>query len=138
MRELNLPLDAVEKSDREEGFTILEIMLALTITIVSASALCGSLLTMGQQREENSTRLAVFSRVKSVMEEIIGANPESVYSTYHGKVEKMQIGVVSGYDAEITITVDDTDPFLMPVTVTGTWDGDQTVFLITEIFSPQE
>ena len=123
-----------------DGFTLVEIMIAVGVLLVSVLALAAIIVPLNRQREQVETLQAVMSAAKSQLEEIKGIDPAFVKATYD-----LQTYNVAGVDGANTggsvleVTVDDTVPTLLVVTVTGAWNVQghvETLELSTEIYNP--
>jgi len=110
------------RSDRAHGFTLLELMAALSVIIVGLVALSGYLVSASGQREQVTLRHRVLAEAQNILEEIRATDPYAIRATYDGAtfpVEGVQ-GVVAG-GRTIAVAVDSSDPKLLTVTVTGRW-----------------
>lgn len=126
--------------DRYGGFTLLEIMVATALWVVSMLALTGIVVPLTRQREQVESKFLVLAQARSVLEEVKAAPGDSVFLLFDGKTYTVD-GVTGAHQdgSAVSVTVDKTNPKLVVVTVTGNWQvGNHTedLELRTEIYSP--
>ena len=127
--------------NRHRGYTLVEVMVAITLLVVGIMALAAIIVPLSRQREQVEAKFLVLERARSLLEEISGIAPENIASTYNGKT--YIVSHVSGANADgtaIAVSVDSTNPKLVLVTVTGAWTlggHTETLSLQTASYSPQ-
>ena len=125
---------------RREGFTLIEIMIAVGILLVAVLSLAAIIVPLSRQREQVDALQTVMSAAKSQLEEIKGIDPAFVAATYHGQTYNVPgIDGANTGGSVLEVTVDSTIPTLLVVTVTGAWNilgNVETLDLSTEIYNP--
>ena len=133
--------EAVEKTRSaadESGFTIVEVLIAMSVLIVGLVALSGLLVTTSHSRQQVSQRHLVLERGQNIIEEIRAADPADLLTMYDSKTFDM-FGVDGNNPDGSVIQVDVVapDPSFLQVTVTGNWllgQRSESLQLYTEIY----
>lgn len=123
----------------QEGFGLVDVMAALTITVLGLVAVAAVLLSTSHQQDQEGARILALMRAEALMEEVKGSNPATLAATYDGMFVPVQ-GVIGSQVTQqvITVDVDDTDPTLLVVSVFASWlsrGAVETLTLRTDIFN---
>ena len=129
------------KNPASGGFTIVELLIAMTLAVVGLVALSGVLVTTSQAREAAAQRYLVLEATENIMEEIRAADPATILAGYNTKTFDM--AGIDGTNTDGTVIKVDivaADPNYLQVTVIGSWQiGSSThsLQLYTEIMDPE-
>lgn len=121
------------------GFTLLELMAATTLLVVAIMAIGAIVVPITRQREQVAAKSRVLAVAQGLLEEMKGVAPETIYTTYNNTTHDVA-DVEGTYTSNraVLVTVDKTNPTLIVVTVSGSWNIDnhtETLELVTEIYS---
>ena len=116
----------VQTTTREvaRGFSLVEVLISVTILVLVLLALSGSLLLAKRNREELSARRLVHSAVRTLTEEIRAASPSTLVASYDA-----QSHTVAGVDGlfasgdSLWTSVDDSVPELLEIDINGSWSA---------------
>ena len=129
-------------TDPKGGFTLIEIMAATGLLLIAIMAIAVIVVPLNRQREQIEVRSAVMFGAKSLIEEIKGSAPEFVATVYD--TQTYNVTGVDGANGDGTTlsvaVVSPTDPKLLEVTVTGSWNVHghvETLDFTTEIYNPR-
>lgn len=124
---------------RLEGFTLVELMCALSIIMIALLTVAGVMVSMSRQQEHASSRRRVLAEARSLFEEMKGVAPQSIKAAYHGK--SFLVPEVTGTQPAgtvITASVDNSNPNLLNITLTADWNAggqDYTLTLENEVYA---
>jgi len=132
-------LFSMNRTFRENGFTLLEVVFGCSILAVSLLSLGGILVSVRTQRRDVALQTRVFLAAQSVVEEVRVADPPQI-SAYDGKVYPVEnvTGLLQD-DGVIRVAVDTSDRALLGVTVTAFWldgRGERAMEFYTRIHDP--
>ena len=121
------------------GFTLIEVLAASGTILLALFALAAVLLSTQQAQELSRQRVQVLNRAQSLMEEIKGATPSTIESTYQGTTFPVTVITGTNQDGSVlSVVMNSTDPLILFVTITGGWSvlGDSdTLVLSTQILN---
>ena len=127
-------------AESPSGFSLIEVIVAVTVMTVALGGLGALLVSMTQQRAEMETRTIVAMEAQNRIEEITSTDPRYLQSAYDGVTYPVSgvVGVFQDGDA-LSVSVFYEESALLAITLTGAWtDGGFTrsFVLYTEIFDP--
>lgn len=127
-------------AESPSGFSLIEVIVAVTVMTVALGGLGALLISMTQQRNEMETRTIVAMEAQNRIEEITSTDPRFLQSAYDGVTYPVSgvVGVFQDGDA-LSVSVVYEESALIALTLTGAWtDGGFTrsFVLYTEIFDP--
>ena len=153
----------VSPSRFDSGFTLIEVVIALSTLCVAAFALAGVLVSVDHQAAQAAARFQALCEAQVLMEEIKNVPAIDIEATYAGSSRAISAlnkptyseSIVSVWDpitqtdvdqvhvtvtnsAELLVDVDSNDPTLLIVTVNGSWalDGHtESLVLQTSIYN---
>jgi Tfp pilus assembly protein PilV len=122
-----------------EGFTIVELVCAMSILVIGLLTVAGVMVSMSRQQEHAASRRLVLAEAQSLLERMKGVAPKSIAAAYHGKGFLVH-GVTGTQPAGnvITASIDDSNPNFLNITLTADWNAggqDYTLILENEVYA---
>lgn len=132
-------MTAPGKTTRIKGFTLVELVCALSILLIALLTAAGVMVSMSRQQEHAASRRSVLAEAQSIFEEMKGVAPQSIKAAYDGKSFPVH-GVTGTQPAGTVITanVDNSNPSFLNITLTADWNAggqDYTLTLENEIYA---
>ncbi|HLF92658.1 MAG TPA: prepilin-type N-terminal cleavage/methylation domain-containing protein [Planctomycetota bacterium] len=128
------------RSLRRRGFTLLEVMIALSVIAVALFAALSMILQTASSKESMREQEIAKEAASAKIEEIKARTFAQIYSTYNGAAFTVDglnapTGTGRGLGA---VAIDATNPNLYEITVTIRWKGTQgeRSYLMRNLFSP--
>lgn len=113
----------MQDSRPDEGFSLVELLISITILATGLLALASTLVTSSHSRVDDAARSRVLVEAQNVMEEIRGQNPATLMANYDGYGKKVAaIPGANNATGTVQVAIDDSEPTLLRVTLTGTWN----------------
>ena len=131
----------VVQNERQDAFTLVEVVVALTAGVFGILAVCGLLLITSQQRSVDEQRFLVLQSARNLVADIRSTDPAAIVDQFNGI--SFPVPTISGnYANNNTLQTDLLPavglPSILEVTVTGRWNSggrEEVVQLYTEVFS---
>ncbi|OIO34595.1 MAG: hypothetical protein AUJ70_00770 [Candidatus Omnitrophica bacterium CG1_02_40_15] len=103
----------------EHGFTLLELMISVSVLIVALAGLLGVFAHLVSLNENSSKLTLAVAACQAKLEEIRSSTFSNVYATYNGASFNPQ-GFASG-EAKGAISINNSNPILLQVFVSVSW-----------------
>jgi len=136
---MSIAMSAPGNKRQLEGFTLVELVCALSIILIALLTVAGVMVSMSRQQEHAASRRRVLAEAQSILEEMKGVAPQTIKAAYHGKT--FLVPGVTGTQpagAVITANVDNSNPNFLNITLTADWNAggqDYTLTLENEIYA---
>lgn len=136
---MSVAMTAPGKTMRLEGFTLVELVCALSIIMIALLTVAGVMVSMSRQQEHAASRRRVLAEARSIYEEMKGVAPQWITAAYHGK-SFLVYGVTGTQSAGTVITanVDNSNPSFLNISLSADWNAggqDYTLTLENEIYA---
>ena len=124
---------------RQSGVTLTELLIAMPVLVIGLVALAATLIATSKSRDAATARLLVLNEARSLMEEISGSSPGTIFNAYAGSTRSIN-GVNGANDdgTVLTVNVDPTNPLLLVVSIEGRWfigTEEETMTLQTRVLN---
>ncbi len=122
------------------GFTLLEVVAAISVLAVGLLGLGSFLVATSNQREEIGARDTVLNEGQSLMEIILAVNPHSIQTSYDGQT--FEVDGISGNNGDgstFGVAVQYVETNLLEIVVSASWTVRGRAFdlsLTTQVFDP--
>lgn len=129
---------------REAGFSLVELMIAMTVLTVGLIALSGVTLMTNRMADYDAGRSFMLSEAQLLLEEIRGTSPALLIDHYDGVSSTVTIDAAAGDElvvesATLDVAVTEVSSGLLEIGVAATWSvaGETDTFtLMTGIYAP--
>ncbi len=112
----------MKTSFRNEGFSLIEIHIAMTILAVALVGMGTLVVSSSRQTEVDESRQRVLQAAQNLIEEIRTVDTETILSTYDGQTYNVEdVTGTAGPTEVLSVAVTAIEPKLLQVSITATW-----------------
>lgn len=128
-----------EGQPREQGFTLIELVVAMPVVLTGIVALVLVLSRVTTQQRQAEVYLNVLSAAQGVVEDIQATTPENIIPTFDGQAFQISgVSTLDGDPAVALVIIDDSNPTLYDVAVAVDWAAEgraESLVLRTAVFT---